>query len=82
MRLLIKLEKYEQELKWFALALGILSTIAIIQDWYPLTMFLSLPFCIIWTYCAWLHTEHQLKYINILFAALYVYGIARYYFFS
>ena len=47
MSLLIKLEKYEQELKWFALVLGVLSTIAIIQDWYPLTTFLSLPFCII-----------------------------------
>jgi len=82
MSLLIKLEKYEQELKWFALVLGVLSTIAIIQDWYPLTMFLSLPFCIIWTYCAWLHTERQLKYINILFTVLYVYGITRYYFFA
>ena len=82
MGLLVKLEKYEQELKWFALVLGILSTISIIQDWYPLTMFLSLPFCIIWTYCGWLHTERQLKYINILFAELYVYGITRYYFFA
>jgi len=80
--MLIALAKYEQELKWFALVLGVLSTIAIVQNWYPLTMYLSLPFCIIWTYCAWLHTERQLKYINILFIALYVYGIARYYFFA
>jgi len=30
MALLIKLEKYEQELKWLALVLGIFSTMAII----------------------------------------------------
>ena len=69
----------EQTLKWIALALGILSTIAIVQDWYPYTMFIALPFCIIWVYCAWLHTEKQLKWINIIFTLLYAYGIARYY---
>jgi len=76
--LLMKFAPYEQSLKWFALGLGILSTIAIVQNWYPWTMVISLPFCLIWTYCAWLHTERQLKYINIIFSLLYVYGIARY----
>ncbi len=74
--------KYEQHLKWLALALGILSTVTIVQNWYPYTMFVSLPFCIIWVYCAWLHTEVQLKWINILFSALYLYGILRYYLIS
>lgn len=69
----------EQTLKWIALGLGILSTVAIVQDWYPWTMFISLPFCLIWVYCAWLHTERQLKWINIIFSALYAYGIARYF---
>ena len=73
------LSAFEQELKWIALALGIVSTIGIVQDWYPYTMFISLPFCLIWIYCAWLHTERQLKYINIMFSLLYVYGIARYF---
>lgn len=75
---LVNLSKYEQALKWVALVLGIVSTIAIVQDWYPYTMFISLPFCIIWVYCAWLHTERQLKYINMIFTALYLYGIGRY----
>ncbi|WP_208379463.1 hypothetical protein [Psychromonas algicola] len=74
-----KLANQEQKLKWFALVLGIFSTIATIQDWYPYTMFISLPFCLIWIYCAWLHTERQLKYINIIFSVLYIYGIARYF---
>ncbi|MCO4838228.1 MAG: hypothetical protein KC426_09090 [Oceanospirillaceae bacterium] len=73
------LANYEQQLKWLALVLGIISTLAIVQDWYPFTMFISLPFCLIWVYCAWLHTERQLKYINIIFALLYIYGIARYF---
>ncbi len=73
-----KLSDYEQELKWFALVLGVASTVAIVQNWYPLTMFLSLPFCLIWVYCAWLHTERQLKYINIMFSILYAYGIVKY----
>ncbi len=72
------LASYEQELKWLALVLGISSTITIVQDWYPLSMFVSLPFCLIWVYCAWLHTERQLKYINIVFSLLYIYGIVRY----
>lgn len=76
------MHKYEQHLKWIALFLGIFSTIAIVQNWYPYTMFISLPFCIIWVYCAWLHTEVQLKWINILFSTLYLYGILRYYFFE
>ncbi len=70
---------YEQQLKWFAVLLGLGSTIAIVQNWHPWPMFLGLPFCIIWMYCAWLHTERQLKYINIVFAVLYVYGIAKYF---
>ncbi len=74
-----RLSNYEQQLKWTALGLGILGAIAIVQDWYPLTMFLSLPFCLIWIYCAWLHREVQLKYLNILFSLLYAYGILRYY---
>jgi len=73
-----KLAKQEQKLKWFALVLGIFSTIATVQNWYPYTMFISLPFCLIWIYCAWLHTERQLKYINIIFSILYIYGIVRY----
>jgi len=67
----------EQRLKWLALALGLLSVVAIVQDWYPWTMFISLPFCLIWVYCAWLHTERQLKWINIIFSLLYTYGILR-----
>ena len=35
---LMSLARYEQQLKWVALGLGILSTIAIIRDWYPWTM--------------------------------------------
>ncbi len=75
----ITLANYEQELKWLALVLGIISTVAIVQNWYPLTMFVGLPFCLIWIYCAWLHTERQLKYINIIFSILYLYGIGRYF---
>ena len=44
---LMALARFEQQLKWIALGLGILSTIAIIRDWYPWTMFISLPFCLI-----------------------------------
>jgi hypothetical protein len=73
-----RLAVQEQNLKWSALVLGIMSTIATVQDWYPYTMFISLPFCLIWIYCAWLHTERQLKYINIIFSVLYIYGIVRY----
>ena len=44
--------KNEKLLKNIALLLGLLSAAAIIFDWYPLTMFLSFPFCMIWIYCA------------------------------
>jgi len=42
-------------------------------------MFFSLPFCAIWIYCAWLRSEPQLKWINIVFFCLYVFGISRYF---
>ena len=71
--------KTETLLKNIALVLGILSAIAIIFDWYPLTMFLSFPFCLIWIYCAWLHTEPQLKWVNFIFLLIYSYGISRYF---
>ena len=74
-------EKAEKHLKQFALMLGMLSALAVIFDWYPYTMLISFPFCLIWIYCAWLHTEPQLKWINIIFALLYAYGIIRYYWF-
>ena len=32
---LMALARFKQQLKWIALGLGILSTIAIIRDWYP-----------------------------------------------
>ena len=60
--------KSEKILKNITLILGILSAIAIIFDWYPLTMFLSFLFCLIWIYCAWLHTEPQLKWVNFDFS--------------
>ena len=71
--------KYEQQLKWLALVLGLASTIAIINDWYLWTMFIGLPFCLIWVYCASLQTEKQLKWINMIFTVLYLYGIADYF---
>ena len=71
--------KSENILKNIALMLGILSAIAIIFDWYPLTMFLSFPFCLIWIYCAWLHAEPQLKWVNLIFLLIYTYGITRYF---
>jgi hypothetical protein len=70
---------YEQPLKWLALVLGLFSTISIVQGWQLAAMMFGLPFCLIWIYCGWLRTEPQLKYINIVFSALYVYGIARYF---
>lgn len=75
---LLKLAAYEQPLKWVALTLGLCSTVSIVQDWQLAAMMFGLPFCLIWIFCAWLNTERQLKYINIVFSALYVYGIARY----
>ena len=67
----------EQEFKWVALLLGIASTVAIVQNWHPWPMVLGLPFCLIWIFYAWLHTERQLKLVNVLFSALYVYGLTR-----
>ncbi|WP_308915399.1 peptidase [Jannaschia sp. LMIT008] len=69
---------YERRLKNIAVLLGLGSAICVVQDWQLGAMALSLPFCMIWTYCAWLHREPQLKWLNVLFAALYVYGLARY----
>ena len=69
----------EKLLKNIALLLGLLSAVAIIFDWYPLTMFLSFPFCLIWIYCAWLHTEPQLKWVNLIFLLIYFFGITRYF---
>ena len=69
----------EKLLKNVALVLGLLSAVAIIFDWYPLTMFLSFPFCLIWIYCAWLHTEPQLKWVNLIFLLIYFFGITRYF---
>lgn len=76
---LLKLAAFEQQLKWLALALGLCSTISIVQNWQLAAMLFSLPFCLIWIFCAWLRTEPQLKYINVIFAVLYIYGIARYF---
>lgn len=75
---LMTFARFEQPLKWFAVALGLSSTICVVQGWQLAAMILSLPFCLIWIYCGWLRTEPQLKYINLMFATLYVYGIARY----
>lgn len=74
----VYLRRYERLLKNLALILGVASTIAIVQNWYPLNLFLSLPFCLIWLSMGWLHGERQLKWINVLFTAFYLYGIARY----
>lgn len=68
----------ERYLKNIALGLGLLSAGAVILDLYPYTMFLSVPFCLIWMYCGWLHTEPQLKWINLIFLVIYVYGIGLY----
>ena len=76
-RLAVWLAVHEQRLKWVALALGIGSTVAIVQNWHPWPMILGLPFCVIWIFCAWLHGERQLKYINVLFTVLYLYGLTR-----
>ena len=71
--------KTEALLKNIALSLGLLSAVAIVFDWYPLTMFLSFPFCCIWIYCAWLRTEPQLKWVNLIFLLIYFFGIAKYF---
>ena len=69
----------EKLLKNIALLLSLLSAVAIIFDWYPLTMFLSFLFCMIWICCAWLKTEPQLKWVNLIFLFIYSYGIGRYF---
>ena len=76
---LLWLARYEQQLKWLAVLLGISSTVCLVQGWPLAAMILNLPFCLIWVYCGWLHTERQLKYLNIMFSALYIYGIARHF---
>lgn len=76
---LMMFARFEQPLKWCALGLGVLSTLSIVQGWQLAAMLFGLPFCLIWIYCGWLRSEPQLKYINILFSALYLYGIARYF---
>lgn len=78
MTLELWLLRHEPLLKNIGLALGVLSTVAIVQNWYPLNLFLSLPFCLIWMAMGWLHSERQLKWINVLFAGFYIYGIGRY----
>ena len=72
-------ETAEQRLKNIALVFGLLSVAAVVFDFYPYTMFFSPPFCAIWIYCAWLRSEPQLKWINIVFFCLYVFGISRYF---
>ena len=72
-------ETAEQRLKNIALVFGLLSVAAVVFDFYPYTMFFSLPFCAIWIYCARLRSEPQLKWINIVFFCLYVFGISRYF---
>ena len=42
MMVMLRFAAHEAQLKWIALGLGIFSTIAIIRDWYPYTMILSL----------------------------------------
>ena len=71
-------ERLERNLKNFALLLGVISVVTIVLDLYPWTMFVSLPFCLIWVYCGWLRTEPQLKWVNIIFSVLYLFGIARF----
>ena len=72
-------ERWENYLKNIAFLLGVLSVVTIVLDWYPLTMFISLPFCLIWVYCGWLRTEPQLKWVNVIFCTLYLFGIVRYF---
>lgn len=76
---LMRFAHLEQRLKWLAFALGLGSAVCVVFDNQLGAMLLSLPFCLIWIYCAWLRGERQLKYINMLFTALYIYGLWRYY---
>lgn len=72
--MLLAAAAYEQPLKWFAVGLGICSTLCVVQGWQLPAMALSLPFCLIWIYFGWLRSERQLQYINMIFAAFYIYG--------
>lgn len=74
-RLVSWLAHHEQRLKWLALTLGLASTVAIVQNWHPWPMVLGLPFCVIWVFCAWLHTERQLRNVNLLFTPLCAHGL-------
>ncbi len=49
---LLKLAAIEQQLKWFAWALGLFSTISIVQNWQLAAMLFGLPFCLIWVLSA------------------------------
>ena len=69
----------EKFLKNIALVLGVASAFAVVFDAYPYIMFLSFPFCLIWIYCGWLHTESQLKWISAIFLGIYGFGIMRYF---
>ena len=69
----------EKFLKNIALVLGVASAVAVVFDTYPDTMFLSFPFCLIWIYCAWLHTEPELKWINAIFLGICGFSIMRYF---
>ena len=66
-------------LKTEKLFLHFLFAFEIFFDWYPLYIFLSFPLCFIWIYCAWLRTEPQLKWVNLIFLFIYSYGIGRYF---
>ncbi len=77
---LMSFAAFEQPMKWVAFVLGLCSTICVIQGWHLGAMLFSLPFCLIWIYCGWLRSEPQLKWINVMFTVLYLYGIGRYFF--
>lgn len=74
---LTSLAAFEQQLKWVAFVLGVGSTVSVVFDWHLAAMLCSLPFCLIWIFCAWLHNEVQLKIINVVFSGFYIFGIAR-----
>lgn len=78
MKGLMALSAYERQMKSCAVVLGVGSTFAVVQGWLLLAMCLSLPFCLIWSYCGWLHNEVQLKWLNLMFTAFYIYGLAKY----
>jgi len=76
---LMALAAYERPMKQVAVVLGVGSTLAVVQGWVLMAMCLSLPFCLIWGFCGWLHGEPQLKWLNIMFTVFYIYGLARYF---